>query len=52
MVFRSDRRFDVVLVVIVIDQVDMLMLDDGVQFTYLSHNACDTVSQLSLRPGA
>ncbi len=33
--FRSDRRFDAVLV----DEVDMLMLDEGVQFTYLSHNA-------------
>ncbi len=30
---RVDRRFDAVLV----DEVDMLMLDEGVQFTYLSH---------------
>ena len=32
---RSGRRFDAVIV----DEVDMLMLDEGVQFTYLSHSA-------------
>ena len=32
---RCGRRFDAV----VIDEVDLLMLDEGVQFTYLSHNA-------------
>ena len=32
---RESRRFDA----IVVDEVDMLMLDEGVQFTYLSHKA-------------
>ena len=32
---RQGQRFDAVIV----DKVDMLMLDEGVQFTYLSHKA-------------
>ena len=32
---RSGRRYDVIIA----DEVDLLMLDQGVQFTYLSHNA-------------
>ena len=32
---REGRRSDAIIV----DEVDMLMLDEGVQFTYLSHNA-------------
>ena len=32
---RDGRRFDAVIA----DEVDLLMLDEGVQFTYLSHNS-------------
>ena len=32
---RSDRKFDAVIA----DEVDLLMLDEGVQFTYLSHKS-------------